>query len=153
MFNIEQSETIHHMFDIAIQSAFTHSPVTYTNCNAEKAITLYRAIDWAGIYRQIEESGSSPESPFYYYEINRRNQLGEKETLCISGGIRELVGIAYQRPKMERKGFFRKKDVLNPEYLTQMEGMDADFAFSCLQAFIKGDTGFLEQNMYDKEEN
>jgi hypothetical protein len=64
-----------------------------------------------------------------------------------------LVGIGYYRPKMERKGFFKKKDVLNPRFSTQMDGMDTAFAFSCLEAFMKGNTGYLEGNLYDQEEN
>lgn len=141
------------MYDIKIQSPFTRFPVAYPDCNTEKAIALYQEIDWAGLYQQIEASGSSPENPFYFFEINRQNNLGEKETLCISGCMWGRVGIGYMRPKMERRGFFKKKDVLNPNFSTQMDGMDTAFALTCLDAFIKGNSGFLEQNLYNKEED
>jgi hypothetical protein len=142
-----------HMYHIEIQSPFTRRPVAYPNCDSQKAIDLYQEIDWAGLYQQIEDTRSSPENPFYFFEINRQNYLGEKETLCISGYRKDLVAIEYLRPKMERQGFFKKKDVLNPTFATSMDAMDTTFAFSCLQAFIKGDTGYLEQNMYNKEED
>lgn len=141
------------MYDIKIQSPFTRFPVAYPDCNTEKAIALYQEIDWVGLYQQIEASGSSPENPFYFFEINRQNNLGEKETLCISGCMWGRVGIGYMRPKMERRGFFKKKDVLNPNFSTQMDGMDTAFALTCLDAFIKGNSGFLEQNLYNKEED
>ncbi|RBL92003.1 hypothetical protein [Chitinophaga flava] len=141
------------MHDIKVQSPFTRYPVAHANCNSEKAIALYQEIDWEDLYKQIEASGSSPENPFYFFEIDRQNNLGEKETLCISGCLWGRVGIGYMRPKMERKGFFKKKDVLNPRFSTQMDGMDTPFAFSCLQAFVKGDVGYLEQNLYNKEED
>lgn len=140
------------MYDIKIQSPFTRYPVAHPGCNSEKAISLYQEINWEGLYSQIEASGSSPENSFYYFEINRQNNLGEQETLCISGCMYGRVGIGYMRPKMERKGFFKKKDVLNPKFSTQMDGMDAPFAWSCLDAFMKGNTAFLEQNLYNKEE-
>lgn len=141
------------MYHIEIQSPFTRRPDVYPDCNNQKAIDLYQKIDWGGLYQQIEDTGSSPESPFYFFEINRQNHLGEKETLCISVYRKDLVSIEYLRPKMERVGFFKKKDVLNPAFATQMDAMDTTFAFSCLQAFIKGDTGYLEQHMYNKEED
>lgn len=141
------------MYDIKIQSPFAAHPVPYPGCNNEKALSLYREINWEDLYSQIEASGSSPESPFYYFEIYRQNHLGEKETLCISGCMQGRVGIGYIRPKMERKGFFKKKDVLNPGFSTQMDGMDTAFAFSCLEAFMKGNTGYLEQNLYNQEED
>jgi hypothetical protein len=141
------------MYDIKIQSPFTRFPVAHPDCNSEKAIALYQEIDWADLYRQIEASGSSPENSFYFFEINRKNNLGEPETLCISGCMRGRVGVGYVRPKMERKGFFKKKDVLNPRSGTQMDGVETPFAFSCLQAFIKGDAGYLEENLYNKEEH
>lgn len=141
------------MYDIRIQSPFTSHPVPYPNCDSEKALSLYREIDWEALYSEIEASGSSPENSFYYFEINGKNNLGEKETLCISGCMWGRVGIGYIRPKMERKGFFKKKDVLNPGFSTQMDGMDTAFAFSCLEAFMKGNTGYLEENMFDREED
>lgn len=140
------------MYDIKIQSPFTRFPVAHPNCNVEKAIALYQEIDWADLYQQIETSRSSPENSFYFFEINRQNNLGEKETLCVSGCMRGRVGIGYMRPKAELKGFFKKKEVVNPRFATQMDDMDTAFAFSCLQAFMKGDAGYLEQNLYNKEE-
>ncbi|MCW3466985.1 hypothetical protein [Chitinophaga nivalis] len=139
------------MYEISIQSPFTRHPVAYPGCDSEKAMTLYQGINWEDLYKQIEATGSSPENPFYFFEIKRRNYLGEEETLCISGCLWGLVGIGYMRPRMERKGFFKKKDVLNPRFATQMDGMDTPFAFSCLQAFIKGNTSYLEENLYNKE--
>ncbi|SEW40328.1 hypothetical protein [Chitinophaga arvensicola] len=139
------------MFDIKIQSPFTFTPVAHPGCSNEKALALYHEINWADLYRQMEASGSSPDSPFYYFEINRRNHLGEAERLCISGYIRDLVCVGYMRPKMERKGFFKKKDVLNPTFRTQMDAVEGAFAFSCLDAFMKGNNVFLEENLYDKE--
>ncbi len=141
------------MYDIKIQSPFTRYPVAYPGCNSEKAVSLYQEINWEDLYQQIEASGSSPENSFYYFEINRQNSHGEKETLCISGCMWGRVGIGYMRPKTERKGFFKKKDVLNPQFSTQMDGMDTPFAWSCLNAFMKGNTAFLEQNLYNKEED
>lgn len=140
------------MFDIAILSPFKSKADKYPGCNSDKAMALYQAIDWVALYREIEESGDSPESPFYYYEIARKNNLGEKEELCISGCMNSTVGIGYMRPKMERKGWFIKKDVLNPNFSTQMDGMDTAFALSCLEAFIRGNSNYLEQNLYNKEE-
>lgn len=139
------------MFDIAIQSPFTAQPVRYSNCNKDKALVLYQEIDWVDLYKQMETSGDSAESPFYYYEISRNNSIGEKETLCISGYIREAVCVGYFRPKAELRGFFKKKEVINPEFQTQMDGMDIPFANTCLQAFLRGDSNYLEQNMYDRE--
>ncbi|MET3877328.1 hypothetical protein [Chitinophaga sp. OAE865] len=141
------------MYDIKIQSPFTRYPVAYAGCNSEEAIRLYQEINWEDLYQQIEASGSSPENPFYFFEINRQNNPGEQETFCISGGLWGRVGIGYMRPKMERKGFFKKKDVLNPKFSTQMDGMDTSFARSCLDAFMKGNSSFLEQSLYNKEED
>lgn len=141
------------MYDIKIQSPFTRYPVAHPDCSSEKAIALYLEIDWADLYQQLEASGSSPENPFYFFEINRQNNLGEKETLCVSGCMRGRVGIGYMRPKAELKGFFKKKEVLNLNFATQMDGMDTPFALSCLQAFMKGDAAYLEQNLYNKEED
>lgn len=139
------------MFQIKIQSPFTSNPVAYHDCNAAEASRLYEAIDWADLYAQLEATGSSAESDFYYYEISSRNSIGEEQSLCISGYIRALVCLGYFRPKMERKGFFKKKDVLNPAFQTQMDGMDIPFAGSCLEAFLRGDHHYLEQELYDKE--
>ncbi|MBV8253387.1 MAG: hypothetical protein JO154_12330 [Chitinophaga sp.] len=141
------------MYEIKVQSPFTRNPIAYPDCNSEKAMALYQEIDWEGLYQQIEASGSSPENPFYFIEINRQNNLGEKETLCISGCLWGRVGIGYMRSKMERKGFFKKKDVLNPRFATQMDGMDTPFALSCVQAFLKGDVNYLEQNLINQDED
>ncbi|MBO9730262.1 MAG: hypothetical protein J7623_16600 [Chitinophaga sp.] len=138
------------MYDIKIQSPFDRYPVAHPDCNSEKAMHLYQQMDWERIYREIEETRSSPESPFYYFEINRKNNLGELETLCISGFDAYTIGIGYMRPKMERKGFFVKKDVLNPKFSTQMDGMEIPFALSCLEAFMKGDTNYLEENLHNR---
>ncbi len=140
------------MYDIKIQSPFVAHPVPYPGCSSEKALSLYREINWEDLYSQIEATGSSPESPFYYFEIYRQNHLGEKEMLCVSGGMWGRVGVEYRRPKMETRGFFKKKEVLNPEFSTQMDGMDTAFAFSCMEAFVKGNTGYLEQHLHDREE-
>ncbi len=140
------------MYDIKVQSPFERNPVVYPDCNSEKALALYQEINWEDLYDQIEASGDSPENPFYFFEINRQNNLGEKETLCISGCMWGRVGIGYMRPKMEMKGFFKKKEVLNPKFATQMDGMNTPFAFTCVEAFLKGDARFLEENVINREE-
>ncbi|NIG54365.1 hypothetical protein [Chitinophaga sp. Cy-1792] len=140
------------MYEIKVQSPFTRHPDAYPDCNNEKALALYQAIDWEELYSQIEASGDSPENPFYFYEINRRNNLGENEMLCISGCLYGRVGVGYMRPKMERKGFFKKKDVLNPRFATQMDGVESPFALTCLQAFLRGDAAYLEENLINQEE-
>lgn len=139
------------MFTVSIQSPFTATPDNYTDCTAQEAMDLYRPIDWTGLYRQIEATRSSPESSFYFYEIRKQDGLGQEEALCISGYFDDQVCVGYFRPKMEWKGFFKKKEVLNPAFQTQMDAMTQDFAYECLKAFIRGDNNYLELNMHDKE--
>lgn len=139
------------MFTVNIQSPFTPTPDGYRDCTAQEAMGLYHKIDWTELYCQIEATRSSPESSFYYYEIRKQDSLGQEEALCISGYLDDLVCVGYSRPKMEWKGFFKKKEVLNPASRTQMDAMPQDFALECLNAFVRGDSNFLELNMYDKE--
>lgn len=137
------------MFKISIQSPFTSQPVEHDNCTMDKAAALYQQIDWEALYIEIENTGDSPESPFYFYEISKKTGAEGIEGLLISGCYEDKVMLTYYRPKIERKGFFTKKDVLNPKFITHMDEVDLDFANTCFLAFISGDINYLEQNMFN----
>ncbi|MGN7786210.1 hypothetical protein ACTJIJ_16885 [Niabella sp. 22666] len=142
------------MFQVSIQSPFNNQPDYYNNCDADTAMELFKAIDWVQLYQTILASGDCPASPYYYYEVKRKNSLGEEETICISCMVGTNVCVGYFRPKsIQKRGLFKTKEVLDPMFQTQMDDVDIYFATGCLEAFLKGNTAYLEHNLYDKEEN
>jgi len=76
---------------------------------AEEAMSLYQKIDRTERYRQIETIHSSPENSFYYYEVGKRDGLGQEVVLCISGYLADLVCAGYLRPKTEWEGFLKER--------------------------------------------
>lgn len=139
------------MFIVEIQSPFSSVPIIYPDHTINAAIELYENVDWPDLYKQIEATEDTPESPFYYYKVSGNNNIGKKESLCLFGYMQDMVGIEYTRPKFETKGFFIKKQVLNPEYQTRMIKCDLSFADSCLHAFFRGNSTYLEESLYNND--
>lgn len=140
------------MFQVSIQSPFKNKPDDYYNCDADAAMELFKAIDWAQLYHTIMASGDCPENPYYYYEVKRKNILGEEEMLCIACMVGTNVCVGYFRPKqVQKRGWFKTREVLDPKFQTQMDDVDIHFATQCLEAFLKGNTAYLEKNLYNKE--
>ena len=143
-------------FQIRIQSPFERKPVIHADCNADRALALYAAIDWAALWRTIEASMSSQESDYYYYEISQSLTLGERSgedaTLTISGWYKTTqVCVGLDRSKKVLRGFFTKKEVMESYFGVQMDHVEIPFAAQCLQAFIDGDDAFLAASLHDQE--
>lgn len=139
------------MFQVSIQSPFKYKPDGYNNCDAEKAMELFNTIDWVQLYNTIMASGDCPENPYYYYEVKRKNSLGEEEMLCISCMVGTNVCVGYFRPKqIQKRSFFKTREVLDPKFQTQMDNVEITFATGCLEAFLRGNSGYLENNIHDQ---
>jgi hypothetical protein len=140
------------MYAVEIQSPFTYEPDHFEVATKEEAIQLYNKIDWADLWKQIEATGSSQASDYYYYSITQKNSFAEDIQLIISGSVEtDCVSVCYCRPKTVTKRFlFKSKEVVEPRYQTDMEDVPLPFASQCLTAFMNKDDLFLENEIINQ---
>ncbi len=135
-------------FDVNIQSPFKSTIDKYPNQTKEDAALLFKSIDWKGLWDTIMASGSSQESDYYYYEVSYQNNIGEKFMLHVACTIGENVCLRFFRPKTVMKTvWFKKKEVFEPQFETQMDDVPVHFAYNCLMAFLNENNLFLENNI------
>lgn len=134
------------MFDITLQLPFEKELINHPGCSQQKVLDLYQAIDWPSFDQELFERQDEVINYFYFFEISRNGNDG-KELILIAGNTDQDVDVNFVRPKWVMKGFFKKKEVLDPEYRTNREHVSYTFAQECLQAFLRGNIPFLEQNI------
>lgn len=141
-------------FDVNVQSPFKSVVDKYPNSSVEDARLLFKAIDWKALWEKILASGSSQESDYYYYEASYQNNAGERFMLHIACTVGEDVSLRFFRPKTITKTvWFKKKEVLEPQFETQMDNVPVHFAYNCLMAFLNENNVFLENNIVQRVED
>jgi hypothetical protein len=112
---------------------------------ASKIMELFDKIPWSEYLAKME---TAKEGEIYYSPSLGIENKDNRNGLEISAIDGKEWYIFYKRPKLvKRRKFLKVIEIMNNEYLTDIQGQTENDVKNCLEALIRNDLQFLEDKI------
>ncbi len=151
-------------FRVAIQSPQEAGEHDAGLLDAQAVLAQFQTIDWVQwALLSADPSYGDSLTAFYYFEAKRPGEKRKEPLLCISGQAQTVKEIQSDGPAFKLIYFFLETSISKGflgfgagkqqiELLERtMRDCNLDFAQQCLEAFLRGDLAYLDQQIKDND--